>query len=30
LRYITESDEAALLERLDHIGRMTSSLIKKL
>ena len=30
LTYITETDEAGLLERLDHIGRMRSNLIKKL
>ena len=30
LKYITESEESVLLERLDHIGRMTSNLIKKL
>jgi len=30
LKYITESEESALLERLDHIGRMMSNLIKKL
>jgi len=30
LKYIREQEEAALLEQLDHICRMTSNLIKKL
>jgi four helix bundle protein len=30
LGYIDDKQESALLERMDHIGRMTSSLIKKL
>ncbi len=30
LNYIHEDKEAALLEKLDHIGRMITSLIKKL
>ena len=30
LKYIQENEEAILLERLDHIGRMISSLLKKL
>jgi len=30
LKYITENKEAELLEKLDHICRMTSNLIKKL
>ncbi len=30
LAYITQADEAALLEKLDHIGRMRTNLIKKL
>jgi four helix bundle protein len=30
LKYIGEKQEADLLEELDHIGRMTSNLIKKL
>ena len=30
LAYISEGKEAAVLERLDHISRMISSLIKKL
>jgi four helix bundle protein len=30
LNYIDEKQEHALLEKLDHIGRMISSLIKKL
>lgn len=30
LDYINEQQETALLEKLDHIGRMISSLIKKL
>jgi len=30
LAYITQADEIALLERLDHIGRMRTNLIKKL
>ena len=30
LKYINENEEAKLVEKLDHICRMTSSLIKKL
>lgn len=30
LAYITQDEEAALLERLDHIGRMRTNLIKTL
>ena len=30
LKYINENEEAKLIEKLDHICRMTSSLIKKL
>ena len=30
LKYIDENEEAKLVEKLDHICRMTSSLIKKL
>jgi len=30
LKYINENEEVKLLEKLDHICRMTSSLIKKL
>ena len=30
LKYLQESDETRLLEKLDHIGRMISALIKKL
>jgi len=30
LKYIQESQEAILLEKLDHIGRMISNLLKKL
>ena len=30
LKYIRDQEEAALLEKLDHICRMTSNLIKKL
>ncbi len=30
LKYINENEETELIEKLDHIGRMTSSLIKKL
>ncbi len=30
LKYIQESEEAILLEKLDHIGRMISNLLKKL
>lgn len=30
LKYIQESKEALLLEKLDHIGRMITSLLKKL
>lgn len=30
LKYIQQNEEAALLEKLDHIGRMISNLIKKL
>jgi four helix bundle protein len=30
LNYINESQETALLEKLDHIGRMITNLIKKL
>ena len=30
LKYIQEIEEAILLEKLDHIGRMISNLLKKL
>ena len=30
LKYINENEEAKLVEKLDHIGKMISSLIKKL
>lgn len=30
LKYITEDEEIELMEKLDHICRMTSNLIKKL
>jgi len=30
LKYIQENEEAILLEKLDHIGRMISNLLKKL
>jgi four helix bundle protein len=30
LKYIQQDNEAALLEKLDHIGRMITSLLKKL
>ena len=30
LKYIDENEEVKLVEKLDHIGKMTSSLIKKL
>jgi four helix bundle protein len=30
LKYIQQSEETVLLEKLDHIGRMISNLIKKL
>ena len=30
LKYINENEEAKLVEKLDHVCRMTSSLIKKL
>jgi len=30
LKYIQQANEAALLEKLDHIGRMITSLLKKL
>ncbi len=30
LKYINENEEAELIEKLDHIGRMISNLIKKL
>jgi four helix bundle protein len=30
LKYIQQNDEAALLEKLDHIGRMITNLLKKL
>lgn len=30
LKYLTDNEETNLLEKLDHIGRMLSNLIKKL